>query len=86
MGLVERHHTIISAVALSVRKRSALNTRAHGFTLPMSSTMSLSQQMPHPMKIRSIPFEVQIGHNLIKSFCLNLSVRRPPDTAGTSHT
>ena len=38
---------------------------------------------PTPMKTRSIPFKVQIGHNLIKSFCFNLRARRP-GTAGTS--
>jgi hypothetical protein len=37
------------------------------------------------MKIRSIPFKVQIGHNLINFFCFNLSVPHP-GTAGTSHT
>src|ERR1700755_3176793 len=51
----------------------------------MSSAMSLSQQMPQPMKIRSIPSTIQIGHHPIKSFYFNLSGRRQPGTAGNSH-
>ena len=72
-------------VALSVCKRSTPPSRMASHSHCQSPQQCLSQRMPHPMKIRYIPFKVQIGHNLIKSFCFNLSVRHP-GTAGTSHT
>ena len=77
------YHFLGTAVALPACKR--VNAQHQHSPCQCPQQCLFLNGCPTPTKIRSIPLNVQIGHNSIKSFCFNLSVWCP-GTAGASHT